>query len=814
MRKFLFIACSIFAGLGRQAVAQVFVSPKKVTPGITLALEINDAKDVEFIRNNIRRFYGVQKVRVNGTAEISAVSSLLAVLDDLDEVQLLKFSGVLSDDDLEKMSWVNTITVFLKNGREDMILFNEKLGKFKALRLIFEVVPENYDFLKGYKVKSLHIIAPFIKKEIPFAIYAAATIPTLREFGISIDRMSDLPPILNRIKNLEKLVIIDNLSWMTEKFIDDLSLLRHAIEYTDGANQRYMEIKYLASEAELTLWEQRYVMSLFPYSRSAALMNESGDSTAAASFSHFIPLTKVKKTRWPQYFKEAEPLPALTDGAYEFTGDNSRDMVFYPGNAMAVLIPANSMGTTVDGAAWAGKYKLKIKSVNRPGKYFAAGIPLEYDSAGRRYQLCPAGGLAVISALGDEQPLTFRNGYVGKIMFTAPQDTISKFYAWNAVKNKWENFYDYDYEFDDSKLQVIDFYNFYAGKKTAAEMYPADRSSLNYRFDRDGYFYLLEPGKQRISVEAVNGFYVAPVFDRAPKVDAYTLRRGRGLVGLKKEYTDKKAEPGIIRVILYDKTQMLFPELKPFENYALEIETGMNAREFSSTYIRGSVYSDVRIEQEGGQWFLDLKTENGYWRLTLLQPAHKWRKNPGRAKGQQQEFLRRMQQYKSILMRKEAAMQQYFASYQNAGIQNARATLFQPAKPGQNSVKEYRFRSMGAFAWAYPLQTTDTGQVNIRFTDIAGIPIDIRRAWVAHNKPFQYAAFGSMQTYNTNIIPSKLAYIACEDFSGRIYYITGEQYRLRGIKSNSLVFLPVNELRTGSITSAEIEKLLNIKTTR
>jgi len=83
--------------------AQQFISPKKTTPGITMAVEINDSKDLDFIQNNLNRFYGVQKVRVNGLVDISAVASALSLLGDLEEVQLLKFTVQLNADDLEKL---------------------------------------------------------------------------------------------------------------------------------------------------------------------------------------------------------------------------------------------------------------------------------------------------------------------------------------------------------------------------------------------------------------------------------------------------------------------------------------------------------------------------------------------------------------------------------------------------------------------------------------------------------------------------------------------------------------------------------------
>lgn len=799
--------------LTQSLTGQVFVSPKKMAPGLALALEVNDAKDLEFIRNNLRKFYGVQKVRVNGQVDISQVAATLSLLDDLDEVQLIRFAGQLNDEDLEKLAWVNNITLMLRNGKEDQILLNDGLGKFAGITLIFEVAPENYDFMKGWKVRSLSIVAPFVKKEVAQAVAAAAGIPTLREFGISLDQVTDLPASVRNIRNLERLILIDNLSWLSEKYLDNLSVLHKNIEYPAGAGVRYLDFKYKATDAELMPWEQAHMAALFPGGRLAPLMNQYGDTTLSASFTEFIPLQKTRSNPWVSYKRDKDLIPGLTEGNYEFTGDNSRNMVFYLGADAAVLIPAGCMASA-DDSAWRGTYNLRLAVLNSPGRQFSAAYNLGFDSAGRRYSLA-AGSIVEINAVGDVLPLKVRDGYFIKVMFMAPADTVSRFYAWNNARQKWENGYDYDYYFDDSRTVPIDFYSFYSVKKKATEVYPAERSSLDLRFDREGYFYLLEPGKNKISLEPSGGFFIAPVYDRAPKAGAYTLRRGRGLIGLRKEYTDKKSEQDIIRFTVYDKTQTLFPELKTFENYPLEVESSMNPRDFSAQFIRGAVYSDVRFEQQGSAWFMDLKTETGIWRFTLLQPAVKWRKNASRAKTQQAEFIRRMQQYMAARAKKEAAMQLYLSQYSESGIQNARRTLmYGQIKPRGLVAREFRVRSTGLFAWAYPTQVPDTGQVHIRFTDAGGIPLDIRQAWIAHDKPYSYSSFGASETYKFAVVPRQLSWIACRDFSGKVYYITGEQYRAKGIRSNSLIFLPVAEIPRNMASVSELEKLLGLNLRR
>lgn len=508
--------------------AQQFISPKKTTPGITMAVEINDSKDLDFIQNNLNRFYGVQKVRVNGLVDISAVASALSLLDDLEEVQLLKFTGQLNDDDLEKLQWVQYITLYLKNGREDEILFNDRLGKFSGLNLIFEVAPENFDFLKKWKPQSLTLIAPFVKTEADKAVNAAASIQGLKQFGISLDKLTDLSSSVRSIMNLQKLTVVDNLSWLTEKLPDDLPVLQKNIAYGNGKNLLF---EYKATDAELQSWELNHLLAIFG-GRQGSLPEMIADTAVSGTFCEFMPLKPKADIVWPEFRKDKMLIAALKDGVYETTAENTKNTVYYLGEEMAVMVPAGCMAIDKSGKPWDGSYKLKIIVTNSPGRLFKQGYNLDYDSAGRKYQLSP-GVVIEIKAVAEGRELQVRDGYFIQCSFLAKSDTTSRFYAWNRTKNKWENIYDYDYEFDDSKIVPIDFYSFYNGKRTAQEKYPLDDNDLDTRFEDPGYFYLLEPEKTRVGIEQTGGYFVAPVTDRAPAVGAYILRRGRGLVGLR-----------------------------------------------------------------------------------------------------------------------------------------------------------------------------------------------------------------------------------------------------------------------------------------
>jgi hypothetical protein len=809
IRHFLVISIWIFLALPLHG--QFYSSPKKAASGITLNIEINDAKDLEFIRTNIKKFYGVQKVRVNGNVNISKVASTISLLDDIEDVQLIKFTGELTDTDLELLAWVGNVTLYLRNGREDQILLNNYLGKLNGLTLIFEIAPDDYSFMAGWtKVKSLNFIAPFVSKEVPAAIVAASKLPSLTSFGISLDKMTDLPASIKNIAGLKKLTIIDNLSWMTEKFIDNLAVLHKNVEYFQGAAYRNVDFYYKATDAELTVWERDYLLSIFPTSRFAPLMSASGDTSMVASFADFVKLNIPKEPSFELPSKEKPVLPDFKEGDYNFIGNNAQDRVYYLGNDAAILVPKGCMASLKD-TLWNGNYNLRLKFLNQPRSLFAKGYSTRFDSSGVSYDLATAAIFEMNAAAGTV-PLHLREGYFIKAVFLTAYDTANRFYAFNGSKSLWANVYDYDYYFDDSKIVPIDFYSFYSNKHTASELLPLDRSSDYKRFETDGYFYLMEPGVNRLSLESFNGYYVVPVTNRAPKMGAYTLRRGRGLVGLKKEYTDKKAEKDVFRFQVFDKTATLFPELKAFDNYVLEIQTSLSSREFSTQFIRGAIYSDIRFFQEGNSWFMDLRTETGYWRLKILQPSEKFKQNSTKARLLQAEFLRRMKQYNATKTAKSNAYSQWAAQFQESTILNAKRVLFYgQIKPRGMAVYEFKVRTLGLFAWAKPVIQPDTFGLTIQFTDAGGIPLDVKKAFVAHSKPFSYKAINNQSTYNFDINPNKLQYIACVDFKNRVFVMNADAFKISGVKGNSLVYLPMNEITKSVKNAGELDAILGIK---
>lgn len=801
--KWLFVLVLFISG---KLYAQQYTSPRKASTGITVAIEIKDNRDLDYVKSNLRKFYGIQRVRINGPVDISNVAPVLELLDDLQDVQLVKFEGDFSDEVLLKLEWVENVSFYLRNGKEDKILMNNNLGKLNGLTLIFDVVPEDYYFMDALgQLRSLTLIAPFVRKEAEAAVAQAMKLKKLRKFGISLDRVDELPMQVSQWQELQKLTIIDNLSWILEKYTDNLSVLRRNITYQSGKISRNIVFEYLAQETDLFPWDINHIKSIWPGSGLTVTSDLSVDSAAISNFADFVQLRTPNKPVWDKNL----PVPLINsfnDGEFYFTGNSGTDGVFYLGKDAVLLVPKNCFETT-EGKSYDNVYALKCLWLNSPGELFTRAINLNFDSSRIQYSISPS-GVFYLSAATDNATLKLKEGYFIKLVFRSRGDSADRFYAWNENYLKWQNYYDYDYKFDDSKIIPTDFHSFYGVNSTGIEVFGMDMSELSRRFEFEGYFYLLSPDEQRVSLENYGGFWVSPVQNRSQKNGSYTLRRGKGLIGLKKEFVDKRTEQGIVKFKIFDKTQTLFPELKAFSGYVFEVQTNMDPKEFSRRFIRGAVYCDVRIQQVGMSYEMALKTEEGIWKLKILTPGEKSKGKKHRYRREHRAFLRKFTRYQRILSNKEAALKDYLNSSHNSNIATARKEVLYPERNRMQPSAEFKIRSTGLFVWGKPVQQPDTFNLIVKFTDPGGIPFDVKNVFIAHRNPYSYRTYGSLENYNCVINPGLLDYIACVDSKGKVYILSGADFRSRNIKNNSFIYLAMNELPNRFRNVKELEKII------
>ena len=76
----------LFLAQSNHSIAQVYVSPREYKANMQHYIELKTLKDVLFMQKNIKDFYGVQCIRMDGAVDISECTKIIERLDDVEQV--------------------------------------------------------------------------------------------------------------------------------------------------------------------------------------------------------------------------------------------------------------------------------------------------------------------------------------------------------------------------------------------------------------------------------------------------------------------------------------------------------------------------------------------------------------------------------------------------------------------------------------------------------------------------------------------------------------------------------------------------------
>ena len=512
-------------------------------------------------------------------------------------------------------------------------------------------------------------------------------------------------------------------------------------------------------------------------------------------------------------------LSDFSEGWFEFSGNNSEDRLFAADQAVVVMVPKGGMVTS-DGKDWLGSYRLRIKVMNDVQRQMAYAPLLTLDSGGRKYTL--ASSLVLdIEAFSGKQVLKVKDGYFIEVRFVCAPDYNARFYAWDGSRNRWKNHYDYDYDFSDENIAAVDFYQFYAGRKTATVQTSVNMAGLEERIGTQGYNYLLNPDESKQALAKFSEFHVARVGEKAANENQTVLRRGRGVIGVRKFQGKEATEKGVFEMVLYDKTELLFPELKPLRDYPLVFRTNWEKKEVMDLFFRAHKFWDFSLYQSGNHVNVLLRSSEGLYQIELMQPKTRWANNPKKASREQVKFEKLIQQVLALHLQKDHAFQVYQAQqFQNQYQQTAVLALEIGALPKGIVRNSFKIRSLGRFAWASPLSPDSGMTLNIVVADQGQAPIDVSQFVIGYKKPDAVQVFNvptgsiapAMQTreFSLQLDPARVAFFAAKDTEGKFYALSGDAFRKLEIKNNSLMYLPLQLASEQLYTDESLRALLNL----
>ncbi len=781
-----------------------FVRPQKAIKGFQNHILLTSYDDFVYFKAHLPQFSAVERLRIDGTVDVALLSEVASKLDELEELQLRNFQGILSDADLEYLEWIPNVYVYVPQNREDAILQNNYWKKFQTISLEFEVVPDQFDFVSTWKkCKELQLIAPWKKNEADAALKEIAQyLPNIQKLSISLDVMRDLPASVRLFKKLKKLTIIDkaalNIGIPVEQLYEiviPVKIGEKDVPIGFGVNKSSvkkavtMPLVYLTNENSLLNHELKQIKKIFP------------DGEKVEDYEWIEPEIKLDFVenigfRWnesaidfPKNISQPN-IEDFTDGNIVLQGHTNKDHVFFGEEKWALCVPNNAL-LDQNGNPYNGTYSIKIKCMFAPEHLLAYSPNLVTENFGSKARL-NASIVSDIQLFAGNQILNLKPGYFMQLAFVGHAIDSAQFFAFR--KNKFVGFYDYDYEFSDDKLQNIPFYEFHHGNKTANFVATSDKTNLDDKFEIQGYQYLLNPTDDKIFVTEFQKYLVKKVHKLANE-KGVSLKKGSNLIGLKHFIANEKSEKGIYELQVYDKEKRLFPELNAFKDYPLVFQTAFSKKDVNLLFFKAMKFHDIRIREFGGHWVLELKNTEGIWQIQLFEPKDRYKEYPSKAKSEQGKFLKRMALYQKLRNQKNQALNNIQNLVFNKEIENTMDKVYGSANPGKNKMKSaFLMRSTGRFAWAKTDSMVDVSELQVIPCEPGKIPLKMLQFQIVGNKFLSSITFPTQERYAIPMDLNEIQYLVCKDVLGRVYVLTGEKFRKLNIEKNTLTYIDFEPL--------------------
>ena len=798
-----------------------FVRPEKAVKGFDYHILITNNNDFKYLKSHIPQFANIEKLRIDGAVDVNLLSEIAGKFDNLEELQLRQFQGIISDVDLENIEWIPLVYLYVPQNREDALLLNNYWSRFNRISLEFEVVPDQYDFMKTWKsCKELQIIAPWGRSELDTALREISKyLPKLQKLAISVNHVEYLTQSIHKFKKLTRLTLIDAASLSTGIPIDNLNEILTPVKVGDkdvnlvsGVNKTvikkaiHMPLVFLTNNTEFLTSELKHIKKIFP------------DGEVFQDFEWIEPEQKldfVENLGFSQIknrgnFPNPVSKPLIEDfqeGTFYFEGNNKDNQIFEGEKKWAILVPKGSI-LNASGEEYLNNYTIKVKVITNQERLLAYAPNLVYDSAQQKFQLNPS-FLFDIQAFDGKEILNIKPGYFIEVHFVGTLNQNARFYA---LKNqKWVHFYEYDYSFSDDHLAKIDFFQFYQANSNAKFTGGSDLSSLDEKLENKGYYYLLKENETKSWVTPFRNQYVNKISKIADE-KSFLLKRGASLIGVRNYVSEKTIEKGVYELRLYDKTQKLFPELKSFENYPLVFKTNMAKKDVTLQFFKAMKFFDVRIREFGGGWALELKSNEGLWQIQLLEPKERYKSSPRIAKSEQKKFLSKIQSYLAMRGVKINALETSQKSIALNELEDSKSVILGSNNiPKSKMKRSFLIRSFGRFAMASADSIAVTKFVELIPCEPGKIPLKVSQFVVVYDNPMSTISLGKLNRYSLDVVESNILYIACKDEFDRVFILTGDKFRKLNIQNNTLTYIELFQIPDQFYNQEIILNLFKIK---
>lgn len=801
-----------------------FLTPKKVKNAFQTELLLKEYVDLQYLESHLPDFQHIETVKVDGTVDIAKAAFLCSKLSMIQELHLYKFEGIIADEDLQYLEWVPYVSIYIPKNRIDATVLNDAWRLLSQVSLRFEEVPDNFDFLKGWKqLRNLSVLGNINKEEADALLkIVQSDMPRLKHIELSLIGVQELPPRIKECKQLHSIRIIDGSEWAqgisTEEmgeFVMPLRTGSRGVKIGKGVNSAtveknvYMPLKWVSTRPRLSTKEVAYLKNLFP----DVIEHEA--------------LTWLEDTEWELDFAVQESLSAypfapasnekafwgeFAEGKHSFLAHSESDQVFLGDRQWSVSIPKNAL-MFADGKPYFGPYHVSIQYIDEAAEAAASGLSLHYDSNRAYYALHPSFCLDVRVLSSDRKhELQLKPGYFSEVNYAVGVHESDRFYAWHANQRKWMHFYDYDYQFDAPGLPAkVDFYQFYKGAETAKIRSDFQSWTLEEAFQTEGFNYLMPPQQFEMRLGKYKGHFVLDPPGNAKEIRR--IIRGKNQLGIRALPRNKKSASGIQELVIFDRTHSLFPELEAFEGYRLAFQTQMPYDKVLA-FFKEKNWVDVRFKELGKTCYLELKTHRGIWVIPLMNPGT-FVVGDAKVKSKADaNFKKRFAKYEK--MRTQKAVLWHFLRQQTevAEREAQKAALFGVASSNARKKGRFMIQSFGLFSMAHPVEVP-TAQSELILCELGKIPLKLKRvALVFEGDPYTVIMPEILSTLQIPVTMETLQFIMAETPSGEVYYIEGGALRNLQIAENTLTYVELKPLKNSPKNTSELLKEMGVRATK
>jgi hypothetical protein len=749
-------------------------------------LNIQTDKDVLAFTSGIKDFNFIEALKVNDGLNLNLCLASALQCYGLKEINLIDYHGEFNEHTFDSCTDIEILHLSISEEKLEQLQYLKDLSKLQTLYLYISGKPEKTDALRYIPMlRELHIIGDFL----PADLNAVASIITsnqgqLKQLGLSIDRVTDLPQGITSLKMLDKLLLYDNLSVFTNKGIDDLSEEKISIMFDLFSDLvSAVAITYCSNNGSLSDYERDFLQNLY---KGEVINQQLGETDVVAEDGFTIPFKKEFIPDFPKTPEFNSPYSSIATAEEIFVINPKANSVLHAQSGMTISIPADCF-INENSEAINDPVYIRLQQINRPTDILFAGLNLSANGN----QFCNQ-FLFNLQATAEKSAARLKDGYQIKVSMPVASDSaVAHFFDYES--NTWQNLNFYN-EIFAGNFEPIDFHKL-ATSPTTQKLYLFDTSNFDNRFKSSHATYLNDKDNKSQLLFKKKAFYSdldrpwTRTYNQSGKLSGIRIKKGKSYVKIQKVIPKERNKARQYFKLLDKTEQIIFPELKAFKSVNFNVLINAdNKKEFNDNFIKNVKYHDYRITYNRGKDYCEivLKTNEGY---RMLKAYITDSDNKDIIKKQLKKFNKCYDKYLKLLSKKRTEFnslnQERFTEFK----------LYTNDKIAQleknNTYPELKIHQLGTFGLLYTQTPVFNTSLIAQYTDQKGLPIDIKNIYMIDNR---YATVFKIQVGNLNFEPNNCDYIIATDYSGNLYYANKSDILASAISNNSLIYIKLKKV--------------------